>query len=85
MSTKKILTKNSKIDYKLKFKALEKDFAKLQAENLLLKSFNQPSYEDKVKILDDYYNWLSEDDTDANYAVTLVKYKKELKKREVRQ
>ena len=79
MATKKIQNKNTKINYKLKFKTLEKEFIKLQAENLLLKSFNQPRYEDKVKILDDYYSFCEEEDYDANKIHTYIEYKKKLK------
>ena len=51
---------------KLELKKLKEKYNKLEAENLLLRSFNQPTNQQKIDIIDDYYAWLAQRELDAN-------------------
>lgn len=67
-----------RISYKTKLEKLQKDYDKLQAQNNTLKMFYKPTYSDKLKILDNYYSWVTYNDYDANSAHTYFAYKKHL-------
>lgn len=68
-----------RISYKTKFDKLQKDYEKLKTQNNTLKMFYKPTYDDKLKILDNYYSWVTDNDYDANSAHTYFAYKQHLK------
>lgn len=72
--------KQNKLNYKLEFEKLHKENLQLKNENTLLKAFNQPTATQKIEILEEYYDWLADEEIDANQAITLFTYKKKLKK-----
>lgn len=76
--------KCNKIDYKIKYEQLHKQFQKLETENVLLRSFSKPTPEQKIEILEEYYNWVTKEGDDANHIHTFIEYKNKLK-RQVKQ
>ena len=77
---KQQIKKSNKLNYKLEYEKLYKQFNNLQNENVLLRTFNQPTLKQKIDILEEYYDWVSEKDYDANHTQTFFEYKKQLKK-----
>lgn len=70
--------KNTKINYKAKYKNLEKKYQNLQIENELLRVLNKPTREQKIKILDDFYIWANEEELNLNDSYAYFAYKKKL-------
>ena len=77
---KQKINKKIQVDYKAKYKALEKQCQSLKLENSLLKTFNKPTKQQKIQTIESYYTWLAEEELDANAAHSLFLYKKKINK-----
>lgn len=69
----------SKVNYKSKYLNLKKKYNNLLTQNNVLQMFNSPTNEQRVKIIEDYYDFLSANDYDANTMQAFCDYKQFLK------
>lgn len=77
---KKIETKKKRISYKSKYEKLQKTYNKLELENNTLKMFYKPTCADKIKIIEEYYMFCTNEGYDANSIHCFFEYKQKLQK-----
>lgn len=66
---------------KKKNKYLEMWCKKLQLENQILKALKEPSVEEKIKVLEDYFKWCNKKEYNSSYIETFFEYKDYLERR----
>ncbi len=73
-----------KLDYEIKKlkidnKKLLEENRQLKIQNDLFKTFNGITVEDKIKVLEDYFNWCAKEDVNEYQLTSFYKYKQKLK------
>ena len=82
MKSKKI---KSKVNYKSKYLHLKNKYENLLKQNSVLQLFHVPTVKQKLEAIEEYFDYLSQKDYDANTMQSFCEYKQYLKKNNVSQ
>ena len=72
--------KKRKIDYKAKYFALKYKYDSMIDKNNVVQLLSEPTFEQRVKIIEDYFNYCSKEDLECTHVVNFLRYKEYLKK-----
>ena len=72
--------KKRKIDYKAKYYALKYKYDSIVDKNNVVQLLSEPTFDQRVKIIEDYFEFCSNDNLDCSHVVVFADYKKHLRK-----